>query len=106
LIFSVNLPIAVKEITQKLLWNYTKRRFIGMLFNNLIWALSPIVGLFSNLKGIIYTAKILHSLSFFIIESVEDLSNLSFFTIDIILFDQAILIRKSGRLRDIFKPWF
>lgn len=87
----------VKEILKGTVVQYGKRGLAGVVVSASVYICAPAISVLTNSTKIVKVCKRADTTVSYIAEAGEDMSNLSFFPLDMMIFGQPIPIDKKGR---------
>ena len=87
----------VKETLKGTVVQYGKRRLAGVVVSFSAYICTPAVAVITNSTKVVKVCKRIHTAVSYVGEAGEDMSNLSFLPVDMLVFGQPIPIDKKGR---------
>lgn len=87
----------VKETLKGTVVQFGNRRLAGVVVGLSAYICSPAIAVITNSTKIVKVCKRVHTTVSYVAEAGEDMSNLSFLPLDILIFGQPIPIDKNGR---------
>ena len=87
----------VKETLKGTVVQYGKRRLAGVVVSASAYICAPAIAVITNSTKIVKVCKRVHTTISYVAEAGEDMSNLSFLPLDMLIFGQPIPIDKKGR---------
>ena len=87
----------VKETSKGTVVQYGKRRLAGVVVSLSAYICAPAITVITNSTKIVKVCKRVHTTVSYVGEAGEDMSNLSFLPLDMLIFGQPIPIDKKGR---------
>jgi len=95
----------IKDVSKGIMFDWTKKKLTSLCTSlAFLYVFSIPTIVFSKSRRAIKWAKLIHSNTGFILECIEDTSNISYLPLDLILFGQVIPVGQSRRF-DLFGPW-
>jgi len=90
-----------KEITQGTIVQYGKRRLATVVISGATYICAPAVAVITNATRVVKSCKLVYTSVGYVIEAIEDASQVPFLPLDLALFGQPIPANKDGR----FSSW-
>lgn len=96
-VITTGLIEVVKEALKGTVVQYGKRRLAVVVVGLSTYICAPAITVITNSTKIVKVCKRVHTTVSYVAEAGEDMSNLSFLPLDMLIFGQPILIDKKGR---------
>ena len=95
----------IKDVSKGIMFDWTKKKLTSLCTSlAFLYVLSIPIVVLSNSKRVIRWSKIIHTSTAFVLECVENASNISYLGLDLMLFGQVIPIGQRSRF-DLLGPW-
>lgn len=90
-----------KEVAQGSVVQYGKRRLAVVVISGASYICAPAVAVITNATRVVKSCKVVYTTIGYVMEAVEDASQVSFLPLDLVLFGQPVPANKDGR----FSSW-
>jgi hypothetical protein len=90
-----------KEVAQGRVVQYGKRRLATLVIGGATYICAPAVALLTNATRVVKSCKLVYTSVGYVMEAVEDASDIPFLPLDLALFGQPVPANKDGR----FSSW-
>lgn len=90
-----------KEVAQGTVVQYGKRRLATVVVGGASYICAPAIAVITNATRVVRSCKVVYTSVGYVMEAVEDASQVPFLPLDVLLFGQPIPANKDGR----FSSW-